>query len=242
MDATVFDWLTDTLLTGADAERTSPEAVLYLMHEYVRAGRPDVGDAIEASLTSGLERVSGERDPCVRCQWLGVFAGSAAFTMDERPSACVQRLLPEAVDALEQFVRSSYEPGEGLLDRSPYDHIRCATALLTAFELTGRLPYSMLAEELFQAARRNDWDEQAGRFSTDFRVNCLAIRLCCAIATLHHEPDYLARAVVAQDATYGRDAERLLDETLRTYRDHPDAAAEFGLALVHWLALRALPN
>ena len=57
-------------------------------------------------------------------------------------------------------IGGSYRPGEGLVrDRdgvrvrcSLADHVRGASALLTAFELTGRLPYSMLAEELMAIA------------------------------------------------------------------------------------------
>ena len=63
--------------------------------------------------------------------------------------------MPRAIDELEHAVAASYRPGEGLVGSGPAagrgsadDHVRAASALLTAFEMTGRLPYSMLAEEL----------------------------------------------------------------------------------------------
>ena len=67
--------------------------------------------------------------------------------------------MPAAIDELERVVGGSYRPGDGLVrDRdgirvrgSVGDHVRGASALLTAFELTGRLPYAMLAEELMQS-------------------------------------------------------------------------------------------
>ncbi len=70
--------------------------------------------------------------------------------------------MQDAIDQLERVVGGSYRPGEGLvrdLDGvrargSVDDHVRGASALLTAFEITGRLPYSMLAEELIAVAGR----------------------------------------------------------------------------------------
>jgi hypothetical protein len=61
-------------------------------------------------------------------------------------------LIPEAIDRLELIVSRAYRPGEGIGTFG--DHVRAASALLTAYSLTGRLPYSMLAEELMVILRR----------------------------------------------------------------------------------------
>jgi hypothetical protein len=74
--------------------------------------------------------------------------------------------------------------------------------LLTAYGLSGRLPYSMLAEELVHQANR--------MAAPDFVTACLAARVLCRLAALHADPEYRARAVVTPHADYGRDAARLL--------------------------------
>src|SRR5205814_10059393 len=61
-----------------------------------------------------------------------------------------QVVVPPAIDELERVVGSAYRVGEGLTGGSVADHVRLASALLTAYEVTARLPYSMLAEELLQ--------------------------------------------------------------------------------------------
>jgi hypothetical protein len=69
----------------------------------------------------------------------------------------------------------------------------------------------MLAEELIQNARSQAWDEETGAFRADFDVNGIAVQVLCRLALLHRDPDYMASAVVAEDATYGRDAGRTLN-------------------------------
>jgi len=82
-------------------------------------------------------------------------------------------LVQTTIDGLERVVGTAYRPGEGVahLVTDPggargllADHVRCASALLTAYWRTARLPYSMLAEELMQFARRTLWDERDGGF------------------------------------------------------------------------------
>jgi uncharacterized protein YyaL (SSP411 family) len=107
-------------------------------------------------------------------------------------------------------VRSAYEPGEVLAGADVNVQLHSALAFLTAFELTGRLPYSMLAEELLQIARRQWWDHDAGGFGTDFRANATGAQLLCRLAALHRDADYAASAVVAPDAKYAFDAEHIL--------------------------------
>jgi uncharacterized protein YyaL (SSP411 family) len=235
-----LDWATATLL--ATPEIVTPSRVIVLLHEYARTGRSDIRDAAEAALADGLDRLAREPDPLERCQWLGALASARVFADDEHLTAIVETHLPATIDAVEHTVRATYEPGEGLLDRPIADQIRCAAALVTAFELTGRLPYSMMAEELWQFARRASWDGTAGALRSTFKVNCDASQLCTRLAVLHHDPEYIAAAVVAVGADYADDAERLLRWACDRYREHAECADAFGLALVHWFALRAHPN
>jgi hypothetical protein len=120
--------------------------------------------------------------------------------------------------------------------------LHTASALVTAFELTGRLPYSMLAEELLMAARRQWWDAARGGFADDFGVNCVAVQLACRLALFHRDPDYAAAAVVAPGADYERDARQALESLDTAYRDHADAAGAYGLALINWFTLNPHPN
>ena len=69
-----------------------------------------------------------------------------------------QELVPPAIDQLEHVVGGAYQPGAGVRG-GLINQVRAASALLTAFEITGRLPYSMLAEELMQTARRTAPDD-----------------------------------------------------------------------------------
>jgi hypothetical protein len=115
--------------------------------------------------------------------------------------------------------------------------IRCpASALLTAFERTGRLPYSMLAEELIQAERRGPWDDG------DLPIHCGAVRVLCRLAALHADDQYRGAAVIASGADYRGDASRILESQSARALDHarssPDESAAYGLALGEWLASR----
>jgi len=122
------------------------------------------------------------------------------------------------------------------------DHVRSASALLTAFSLTGRLPYSMLAEELMQFARRTLWDDRHGGFFDPsgvrpFRLNCEAARVLCRLSVLHRDDEYRQVAVLASDADYGRDAALTLASQTSVYRQHGPSSAVYGFALAEWLAL-----
>src|SRR6185436_11096557 len=103
------------------------------------------------------------------------------------------------------------------------DHVRCASALLTAYWRTARLPYSMLAEELMQFARRTLWDERDWGFydaphgTKPFALNCEAARIECRLAGLHGEDDYRKAAVIAVDADYLLYALRTLESQTRVY-------------------------
>jgi hypothetical protein len=112
-----------------------------------------------------------------------------------------QSIAADAIDELERTVGRSYEPGEPL--GSPSDQVRAASALLVAYGLTGRLPYSMLAEELMQHSLIDA--------SVDLATACEGARVLCRLAALHDDADYRAAAILAPGANYRGDAARLLD-------------------------------
>jgi hypothetical protein len=164
-----------------------------------------------------------------------------------------RNLVAGAVDELERIVASAYQPEEGLAHSTGRgrsmrgqltDHVALSMALLTAYDVSARLPYSMLAEELMQFARRSLWDEKAGAFcaSTLDRHhplvdNCYAARVLCRLAALHADPDYVKSAVVAPHADYVNDAARVLSREGRSHRKGEPESAAYGLALAEWLDL-----
>jgi uncharacterized protein YyaL (SSP411 family) len=237
-----FDWIADCVTIAIANGTSSPSAVLFLLRKYSASDRDDVRQAIERGLTHGLDAVAGDSDPRRRCQWLCVFAEAAAVSDDERLVATVQSGLASAIDGLERLVRSSYEPGEGVIGAELHDQLLSALAFLTAFELTGRLPYSMLAEELLQTARRLWWNEERGEFVGSFAANAVAAQILCRLAALHRDPDYAASAVVAPHASYADDAARIVASLEPVAREHVSEIAEYGMALADWFALRELPN
>lgn len=133
-------------------------------------------------------------------------------------------LMQDAIDHLEHLIGGRYRPGEGLVDGSLDDHVLAASALLTAFELTGRLPYSMLAEELAAIARLNPDGATA--------IRCTLARVLCRLASLHANPEYRGAAVITEGADFRADASRILAaESARARAGSPSAAAAYGLAL-----------
>jgi hypothetical protein len=237
-----LDWVAEILIAESARGVTSPAAALVLLHEYLRTGRPAVGAAAEQSLAAGLAAVPVEREAFARIEWLGVLRQARLFTDDPEIARVVDPLLPGAIDAVEQFRRAAYEPGEGLAGVRADAELRICSALLNAFELTGRLPYSMLAEELLHTSRRRLWRPESRRFGDDFGVNADALDVMCRVSALRHDDEYRARVVVAPGTEPLDDAAAMVEWMHGSYRGHPDAAARFALALIHWLALRALPN
>jgi len=136
-------------------------------------------------------------------------------------------LITAAIDELERIVGHSYGPGEGIGDWA--DHVRAAAALLTAYEVTGRLPYAMLAEELMQSSKR------ASDPRRTFNIECEAARVFCRLAALHDDAGYRAAAILAPNADYRADASRILAELAP--RALADGAAMYGLALSEWVSL-----
>ena len=149
--------------------------------------------------------------------------------------ADVHGLVAAAIDELEHVVGLAYRPGEGVahavggsarVPGSPADQVRAASTLLTAFDATGRLPYSMLAEELIQGLPRG-WSS-----GSDLALVCESARVLCRLSALHGDAGYLAAAVVAADANYRRDAERLLSDLESEAVARGAGAAPYGLALL----------
>jgi len=180
-----------------------------------------------------------------------MLAIDACLTAAEMVDA--RELVPSAVDELERVIGGAYRPGEGVahrIDGQPGtrgclgDHVRSASALLTAYTWTARLPYAMLAEELMQFAHRRLWDSGEGGFfsgpngggAKPFVLNCAAARVLCRLATLHDSEEYRAAAVTAPDADYSLDAGRTLSALEPSYRQHGVEGAIYGVALGEWLA------
>ena len=161
-------------------------------------------------------------------EWPGLTKiGDAAPSIDAglvaSPLVNPRELVPRAIDELERVVGGVYHPGRSVGDAS--DHVCLAAALLTAFEATGRLPYSMLAEELMQAVVVQGTEVQ------NFIVGCDAVRVWSRLAVLHDDQTYRSAAVIKADAAYRSDAVRMLEQ-LSTALDDPRVdAARYGLAL-----------
>lgn len=219
-------------LAGSDATVTGRAAWLTLL--------------VEATAVADDERIL----PAVVDLIAGLRAGWPAETRIEDVSASVEAclraaeivdqdgLVQDAIDHLERVVGGSYRPGDGLVRErggirvrcSVDDHVRGASALLTAFELTGRLPYSMLAEELIAIARR---EPPPGGGPV---IQCELARVLCRLATLHDDPGYRGAAVVATGADYRAEASRILAaESARARAGTSSAAAAYGLALLDLL-------
>ena len=97
--------------------------------------------------------------------------------------------------------------------------------LLTAFLVTGRLPYAMLAEELVQHARRT-----FAAAGLPFTLGCEVSAVLARMAALHRDEGYLSAAVIAPGVDYAEDAGRILEELAPAAPAHGLAGAAYGLA------------
>jgi hypothetical protein len=197
---------------------------------------------VEATAVADDDRVRGAADRLLaglQAEWAAQDQVADASASVE---ACLRaaelggtgEVIQPAIDHLEQVIGGSYRPGDGLgrgvngvrVRCSVDAHVRAASALLTAFELTGRLPYSMLAEELMLITRR---EPPAG---LDCVSHCAAARVLCRLASLHADPGYRAAAVVAADADYRADAAFILAaQSSCAITGTTAEAAAYGLAL-----------
>jgi uncharacterized protein YyaL (SSP411 family) len=147
-------------------------------------------------------------------------------------------LTQSAIDELERIVGAAYQPGHGVSEKLT-DQIAVASALITAHQGTGRLPYSMLAEELVQAARRTMWDNERGAFfdretgdggQSRFALNCGAATVLSRLAALHRSDEYREAAVITPGADYEDDAARILQALAADAPGQGLAGAVYGLA------------
>jgi hypothetical protein len=237
VDRAAIEWARDTVL-ALDLSAPTPATVLFLLRAYIADGNEAARAAAESGLTGGLSS-SAPADTCARLEWLRTLVEAAAISDDERLREEVVRTLPAAVEALETAVRRSYEPGEGLLNAGCDEHLQMGSALIAAFDLSGRLPYAMLADELVQFARRRWWKDADGAFDAGFAANCTALHVVCGLATLHADAAYRGAAVISPTSSHLDDARRLAAAVRSRAGEHPQHAGDFGRALLEWFALES---
>jgi hypothetical protein len=150
------------------------------------------------------------------------------------PAAVRSESLAGAIEALEALVARAYRAGRGLADEvaagdrtrgTPAGQIQAASALMSAFAATTRLPYAMLADELMHVAL-------GGRESAGATVD--GVHVCCALAQLHADDGFRSIAVIS-----GRDYARLAERLVASMWQAAEPS-RFGLALADWLALQNL--
>ena len=141
-----------------------------------------------------------------------------------------------ALQTIEAVIAPAYLPGGGVahaMSGSPIrnllaDQVRATAALLWAHDMTGRLPYSMLAAELLHFAIRTMWDDAAGLFRDrvdpemplrPFALNCDA---ACVLDRL---------SAITGDRQYRDRALRILSSLAPEYREHGLFAAPYALAV-----------
>jgi hypothetical protein len=260
-----LDAIVETVAATAMSGDPDPFVLRLLLTRYRATGDERLFDVLGAALARGIDRCAIERDAGERSAWLVTLAAATAISDDEMLAAAIRTLLeslsqmatpssidaslsgaaaisdnerlPSIVDNLERTVARAYEPGDGvLLDASDrfaaVDQVEAASALLTAYDITRRLPYSMLAEELMQTVRAH------GAGPPNVREASQAAEVLCRLAALHRDESYRAAAVVAPDADYRADAERMIAGCETDSFDSPRVAAMFGLALARWLDLQ----
>jgi len=181
-------------------------------------------------------------------------AGKAVDEVMHSVEACLlavnvpeaREVAAEAIDALERVVARAYRPGQGMshemaktvfVSGGLSDHVRSASTLLTAYQLTARLPYAMLADELMQSVLRTPPAEPAGR-DLSFALRCDLALVFCRLAALHRGEEYRRTAVLAVHEDYAGDAAETLAALASSVPDWGVDAAPFGLALAEWLNLR----
>jgi hypothetical protein len=197
-----------------------------------------LGLLVETRTLSDDERVSAAIEVLID-QLRGAWASSRVEDAAAAVEACLlaaglpehRTLASDAIDGMERVVAATYRPGAGV--GAYADQVRAASALLTAYALTGRLPYPMLAEELMQLAGRADRHPQGALgVQGDFAGSCEAARVFCRLAALHDEADYRRAAVVTPGADYRRDAAEILAAQGSEARRRGVGGAIYGVALL----------
>ena len=187
-------------------------------------------EAADASEDVRLREAAADLAAKVRMNW----SGEQPIAVSAESVDAYLRALPllddasaqAAIDELERVVALAYEPGVGIAEGLEPE-LRVSAALLTAFALTDRLPYAMLAEELLLHARSSLLESTPFEFSTV----CAAASALARMAALHQLAAYQTAAVVAPGVDYAADAVRLLERIAPEVRSHGIAAAPYGLAV-----------
>jgi hypothetical protein len=203
----------------------------------------------EAAAVTDDERIPGAVAGAARalCEaWPGRGAvAEAMHSVDACLTAAVllndAHLIGAAVDELERAMCVAYHPGEMLprslgraddADGGLDEHVAAATALLTAHDVTARLPYSMLAEELIQTVQRTGGSASpGGPRSPHYAAHCALARALCRLARLHDDEEYRQAAVIARACDYRADAKALLDGMGQQHGDAIEDVARFGVAM-----------
>jgi hypothetical protein len=238
----------------ARGDAPTPDALRLLLRGYASTGRDDFRNALETGLAGALE-IASDSSSDASPPWLILFSEAAEASDDERlreaasnlaakvrmiwgatrsigltaisVDACLRANLEVqgAVDELERVVGAAYEPGEGI-NGALADEIAMAGALLTAFLVTGRLPYAMLAEELVQHARR----PLLAATDLPFELGCHASAVLSRMAALHQDEGYRTAAIIAPGADYAADAAGILERLAGSAPGHGLNGAAYGLA------------
>jgi hypothetical protein len=244
--------------TGADAIRCALERGLANALDGLTSG--DVKAAwihtlCEAAAVTDDERIAGAVTDAARSLRDGWPSRGAMVKAMRDVDACLAAaslvgsdfgtdLLGAAIDELERVVCLTYRPGERLPrslrnpdadDGGIEEHVAAAAALLTAHDLTARLPYSMLAEELMQAVRRSgglhaDGGPDSAPEGPHHTECCAIARVLCRLARLHDDEDYRRSAVIARSSDYRAEAKAVLEEIPLPDGERSEDAAMFGLA------------
>jgi hypothetical protein len=185
-------------------------------------------EAADASDDMRLRQIASDLAAKARENWRAQSIGASAESVDAYLRALP--LLPEgsaqiAIDELEHLIAVAYHPGQGI-SGSPDDGVHVASALLTAFALTDRLPYAMLAEELLQRARRVVCEAA----TVPFPFVCAAAAALSRMAALHQVDDYRNAAVIAPNADYRADAAHMLEQVAPEAHTYGIDAASYALA------------
>jgi uncharacterized protein YyaL (SSP411 family) len=186
-------------------------------------------EASDASDDARLGKAASDLASKARMNWGGTRPIDVSA---ESVDACLRALTllgidtaQAPIDELERLVAASYEPGRGISGTLD-EEIGVATALLTAFAVTHRLPYAMLAEELLRHARVELLDSD----NVPFLTACRAASALSRMAALHQAEEYLTAAVIAPDADYAGDAALMLTRAARDAHTLGPAAAAYALA------------
>lgn len=213
-------------LAASATTTTDRAAWLQLLGEASRVSPDERMPAAVASLVDTLAGEWGTNAP-LDAAALAIDACLASAGDDRRAA-----IVPRAIDELERLASRAYVPGRPVRDAGAV--VRLASALLTAFVETARLPYAMLAEELVQSVFRDARDRESGRLVASFEVNCEAVVVLIRLGVLHASADYRSGAVIAAGANYFLDADRILASLARESPADLRVGA-FGLALAERL-------